>query len=269
LLPIWDALPDDVKLDKWQRGDTLLIAGFPDIRHLNPYIYVEHGAGQSYQGVNSGGWSGGEHHHEARMFICPNENVAERWRTRYPDKPAVVVGCPRLDKYHTGYAPPERTVAFTFHWDCQFAPETRSAWPHYKDQMHTMVQSYREQGWTVLGHSHPRYADVLSPAWKRLGVEWTDDPLRDATVLVADNTSMMAEFLSCGRPVVALNAPWYRRDVHHGMRFWEWDVTYADTALEASQIDLSALRPPAHHPYAFNDGQAAQRASQAILDLIR
>lgn len=267
LQPIWDLVPDELKwTGAWeQHGEpTLLVAGASDVRHGRPYVYVEHGSGQSYVGADSASYSGGSHHDACVLFVAPNEQVADRWALRYPGTPVAIVGCPKLDKYHTGYTPPERTVAITFHWDCQLVPETRSAWPHYREDIYRAVLAWRHQGWNVLGHSHPRYAHVLKPAWERLRVEWTDDPLRDASVLVADNTSMIAEFLSCGRPVVALNAPWYRRDVHHGHRFWDLDVTYAETALEASRIVLGELPAPTSHPYAFADGRASERAAQAI-----
>lgn len=270
--PVWDALPDDVKWEgPWiQHGPpTLLVAGASDIVHGRPYIYLEHGSGQSYLGVDRAAYSGGSHQDACSLFLCPNNEVASRWQARYPNTPTAIVGCPRLDRYHIGYTPPPDTVAITFHWDCKVAPETRSAYPHYEAGMREIVRSYRQQGWTVLGHAHPRYASKLRSVWEMLQVPWTDDPLRDASVLVADNTSMIAEFLSCGRPVVALNAPWYRRDVHHGHRFWELDVTYANDTGEASQISLEDLPSPTHHPYAFADGRASERAAQAIVDLLR
>lgn len=268
LRPIWDLLPDQYKrTDEIEAGDTLLIAGGPDRKHGFPYVYLEHGAGQSYAGLDSTGYSGGSGHDACRLFICPNEDVAWRWQQRYPDTPVAVVGCPRLDQY-TGHRPPLRTVAITFHWDCTLVPETRSAFPHYRKGLSRMIKSYREQGWTVLGHAHPKYRKVLVPFWKQLKVEWTDDPLKDARVLVADNTSMMAEFAALKRPVVALNAPWYRRAVWHGQRFWDWDVTYADTAEEAATLDLDHVHRPKWHPYAYADGHASERAVEAIVQLL-
>lgn len=269
LKPIWDLIPDSYKVnDEWRLGDTLLVAGGPDTRNGYKHIYVEHGAGQSYKGLDSYGYSGGPWHDACRLFICPNQAVADRWQERYASIPVAVVGCPRLDPYHTGYVPPARTVAITFHWDCKLVPETRSAFPFYRAGLKRMVQAYRAQGWTVLGHAHPTYRTTLRPVWERLGVEWTDDPLRDASVLVADNTSLMAEFLSCGRPVLALNCPHYRKAVWHGERFWDWDVTYADTPEEAQRIQLDTLRRPEWQSYAFTDGHAAERAADAIVRLL-
>jgi hypothetical protein len=275
VLPIWRALPDDVKNEPpIHQFDRLLIAGGPDIRHGHPYVYVEHGAGQWYEGVTAPGYAGGDGHQGCELFICPSQIVADRWTAKYPQIPTAVVGCPKLDPWHAGRRPEphEKTVAITFHWDCKLVPETRSAFPYYEPELHWMVDAYEEQGWTVIGHAHPRTKQILEKRWHRLGVEFVEkgsDVLDRASVLVADHTSLMAEFMSLGRPVVALNAPWYRREVTHGQRFWDWDVTYADDALEASRIDLNLLRPPEWHPYAYNDGQATQRAAQAIVDLIR
>src|SRR5690606_9477547 len=99
--------------------------------------------------------------------------------------------------------------------------------------------------------------------------EWTEDPLRDASVLIADATSLMAEMHALGRPVLALNAPWYRRDVHHGMRFWEWPLRAVDGPQEASQIELASLTVPTNwHPYAYADGLAGRRAAEAVLSLL-
>lgn len=269
LRPIWEALPDEYKnTGELERGDLLLIAGGPDVRHGFPYVYVEHGVGQSYKGLDSSGYSGGSGHDNCRLFICPNEGVASRWVERYPTTPAVVVGCPRLDFYHT-VTPPAKTVAITFHWDCTLVPETRSAFPHYRKGLKQMVEQFRVQGWTVLGHSHPRYERVLKPVWIKLGVQFTDDPLAEAGVLVADNTSLMAEFIALGRPVIALNCPHYRKAIWHGERFWDWDVTYANTAEEAAAIQLDRLRKPEWQSYAYTDGRAAERASRAIISLLQ
>lgn len=272
LEPIWAALPDDLKLKgPMERFDRLLIAGGPDVVNGHPYVYVEHGAGQTYRGVSVKGYAGGEHHQECKLFICPNERVADRWRARYPDTPAVAVGCPKLDVWHRpdGPRPESKTLAITFHFDLNLVPETRSAFPFYKAGLPRMVESYREQGWTVYGHAHPRYESVLKPYWARIGVTWTENALRDASVLIADNTSLQAEFLSCGRPVVALNAPWYRRDVHHGERFWAWDLTHVDDADGAASLALDDLSVPSEHPYAYADGLASQRAAHAISAVLR
>lgn len=268
LQPIWDALPDEVKLDgPFQAGDRLLIAGGPDIRHGHPYIYVEHGAGQSYTGVTAPGYAGSPGHDGCELFICPNENVARRWSARYADIPVAVVGCPRLDMYH-GSIPPPNTVAITFHFDLHLVPETRSAFDHYALHLGQIVSEYRSQGWNVLGHAHPRIAQRLKPYWQRLGVEWTPDPLRDASVLIADNTSLLAEFAALGRPVVGLNAPWYRRDVWHGGRFWEWPIPLLDSPAELLDLHLDSLTPPDWQPYAYVDGLASQRAASAILSIL-
>jgi hypothetical protein len=268
LLPIWEKLPAEYKLEgPFEQFDRLLIAGGPDIRHGHPYVYVEHGAGQSYAGVSVPGYSGGNGHEECELFICPNSAVAARWLGRYPNKPVAVVGCPRLDKYH-GHVPPPRTVAVTFHFDLPLVPETRNAFKHYQASLGQVVNEYRSQGWRVLGHAHPRLTKDLKPTWERLGVEWTPDPLRDASVLIADNTSLLAEFLALGRPAVALNAPWYRRDVWHGGRFWEWPLVYIDGPDDLLSLVLDELSPPGWHPYAYADGRASERAVAAISSLL-
>ena len=48
------------------------------------------------------------------------------------------------------------------------------------------------------------------------------DVLRRADLYACDNSSTLFEFASTGRPVVVLNTPAYRRNIHHGGRFWDW-----------------------------------------------
>lgn len=291
--PIWDLIPESHRHSRGLPG-YMLVGGYADVKSYptRDYIYVEHGAGQSYTEPldehlfrqTRAFYSGGNGHQRCGLFICPNQEVADRWTAKYPDKPTAVVGCPKLDPWHAGLrgAPEPQTVAITFHWDALFTgiPETASAFSYYLPSLIETIRQFRSQGWQVLGHSHPRYPAVRkfweSPEISELGVEYAsaEDVLDRASILIADNTSMQAEFLSLGRPVVWLNAPFYRHDVHHGGRFWDWPSNYGGTVVETgaelSSLDLSQVTatPPTGHPYAFADGQASVRASDAIVSLI-
>jgi hypothetical protein len=210
------------------RDDVVLVGGFYDIERVpeNRVIYVEHGAGQSYGGDEATkgfpAYSGGCHDERVIGYVCPNQRVADSW-----GRPAVAAGCPALDRHdprrNVRWAR-DKVVVFTFHWDAiRFSPEARSARDHYIDDLHSMVNHVRNSGMEVLGTSHPR--DTRGPEiWRNLQVEYTPDPdevLERCHLLVADNTSLMYEAAKLSIPVVALNAPWYRRDVHHGLRFWD------------------------------------------------
>jgi hypothetical protein len=76
---------------------------------------------------------------------------------------------------------------------------------------------------TVIGHGHPRRSELAS-RYRRAGIEHVasfSEVCRRASIYVADNTSTLFEFAATGRPVVVLNARRYRRDVRHGLRFWD------------------------------------------------
>lgn len=287
----------------------VLVAGFADMQRVNPspVILLEHGAGQAYEGTTSGSYSGGAGWERARLFLCPNDAVARRWRATYR-APAVVVGSPKLDRWHgssstcnrerasfRAYQSIERAasgdvqrrrpvVAVTFHWECSIVPETRSAWQHYDRALPDLVTWADAAGVELLGHGHPRLWGKIERRWRRLGVEPVEhfvDVLERADLLVGDNTSALPEFASTGRPVLWLNAPWYRRDVDHGGRFWTWpqgQVT-CDEPDELPDRILQALAdpPPARlsrsrmvqRVYPLRDGQAAARAADAIERILR
>lgn len=299
LLPIWENLPAEYRGTDWgdqRRGyndRTVLVAGYADIERspYNKFIYVEHGAGQSYNDISKGAdahYSGGNGHQHTAGFLCPNADVADRWRNRYQSKPAFAVGCPRLDPWHRGDREEgdEHTVAITFHWDALFTgvPETQSAFGHYREAIIEAVRVWSNQGWTVLGHHHPRYP-ALGEFWKlpemrEAGVEPTPDVvdvLDRATVLVADNTSLQAEFMSLGRKIVWLNHPAYRREVQHGGRFWTWPQTTGvqiDRPESLAQLELRGLERATWHPYvdadqrSLADGYASERAVSAVLEIV-
>jgi hypothetical protein len=311
LYPIWEQLPEQVRGVFWAPGRNhdwgkrlarrdihrlVLTAAWQDAKamRLSPTVYVEHGSGQSYDGdpktVAHVGYSGGgDKLDHVRLFICPNETVAGRWRDVFPGTPVAVVGCPKLDRWHSqpsgrivdGEAP---TVAVTFHWENRVIPETTSAWRYYDRVLPALAADKR---WHLIGHGHPRlwgegHRTAISNRWQQLNVPRVPqfaDVLDQADLLVGDNTSALYEFASTGRPVVVMNAPWYRRDVNHGLRFWDYPPglqvdrpeQLAPTIVRAlnDPVPAQALRAAAvGETYAYTDGHAAERAVTAIEELL-
>src|SRR5436305_507350 len=109
LLPIWNALPPDARgtffihsrlsevvagatIGDPAQDRTLLVASHSDsLRAKRPYIYVEHGAGQSYD--DSSFYS---NYHRKGMLaaLVPGPYCAEKTRKANPDKPVFEIGAP-------------------------------------------------------------------------------------------------------------------------------------------------------------------------------
>lgn len=304
LEPIWDALPDDLRgevfspaaMNAWgsarprpvTSADAVLVASFADSRKMARarVVYVEHGAGQTYDGDERarahGSYAGGDGHGHTILFLCPREEIAQRWRAAYPSISAVAVGCPKLDRYARNTHVGDQTVAFSFHWDNPLCSESRSALPHYRRALRGIIEQFRDLGWRVLGHGHPREMNHLCRMWRDLDVPIVTDQryvMSHASVFVADNTSALYEAAAVGIPVVCLNAPWYRREIEHGLRFWDAvpgrQVDDPDALVPA--VERAVLRLPHDETeraravakaYASVDGQATDRAVAAILEVI-
>ena len=215
----------------WHPSDIVMAPSFTDIARARGHrvIYVEHGAGQSYVDAKPGFadyYPGGRHPENVIAHIGPREDVVNRW-----DVPGFAAGAPICDPYEL-YSP-ERVAAITFHWTApQGPPEAGTAFEHYAHRLFDIVQALQDEGYEVLAHHHPRFTHLHS-VWTRLGmrVASVDEVRRRAQLLIADNTSLMYEMLYLYRDVIALNAPWYRRDVEHGLRFWQWQpYTHAEDA---------------------------------------
>lgn len=230
LEPIWEALPEQLRGEFTSRpsltGGPVLVAAYRDAHFLRrrPRILCEHGVGQSYTGTDNPSYAGGRGHEGTILFIVPNEQAAAKWRRAYPDIPVAVTGSVRLEhlrevaaRWQPHDAKPR--VAVSFHFNLPLVPETRWAFPEYREHLKSLTGDF-----TILGHGHPRAWRRLEPFWRRIGIEPVssfDEVLGRADLFVCDNSSALYEFSATGRPVVALNASHYRRDVDHGLRFWD------------------------------------------------
>lgn len=238
-------------------GLPCLVASHDDLNALHPgrpAIYLEHGAGQSYAGspkiAAHPSYSGGHRRRRVALFLCPNETVATREQTANPEARVAIVGCPRLDhlawrwgeRATPWYRPDGPVLALTWHWDAHLCPETRSAWPAWKSMIRAVANIWPGP---ALGHAHPRLYRQLEPIYASRGIEPVaeiDDVLARADVLTWDNTSAGYEAASLGIPTVVLNAPWYRRSVHHGLRFWDLlPGPVLDSSGDGGEADAEAV----------------------------
>ena len=212
-----------------------------------PVIFMEHGAGQSYVGVTSTSYIGSTDRRGCLAVLVPSEAAAERQRAATPDIPVHVVGCPKLDGWIDTTTGNDHPIpAFTHHWDCKVVPETRSGWPVYRDTYPAVAARWPD----AIMHAHPRTFERQRHTLNRSKMRVVDtfaEVLASADLLVADNTSAIFEFAATGRPVVLLDLPWYRHDVHHGGRFWEWaDIGYRCGRPQdlISTIEAALADPP-------------------------
>lgn len=306
MAPIWAALPAEVK-GRWcePRGavrlpaahgrgsdEVWMVASWNDAHALagQPVVYVEHGAGQTYAVPDRvAGYAGSRGLDHVVLFICPRQEIADRWAARYSSARAVGVGCPKMDRWlpPAARSAARSTVAFTWHFDSpNVCPETVSALRHYQSALSGIVSALGEASVRVVGTGHPRLRRTLGRRWGRLGVEWLPfdvDVFEQADLLVADNTSLMYEFASLDRPVVAVNSPTWRRGVHHGLRFWDLvpgpQVNRPDQLVDVvlGQLDVDSVearawsavrRSVTRQVYAHTDDQAARRAAAAIMEVL-
>jgi hypothetical protein len=278
LQPIVDALRDDlidvdvlstsrksifgeyVHVSKLDPRGLWIVAGSVDAARMGdrPYVYVEHGAGQTYEaderGLDHASYSTGK-----------------------------LPGNPRLDHLHAHASGMHEgvqrdVVAFAWHWNCQLVPETQTAWDHYRPKLLKVVLALHRRGYRCVAHAHPRIAKQIRYHSERMGMEWWDveDVLTMAHVLAFDNTSLGYEFASLDRPTVVMNAPWYRRHVHHGLRFWECIpgelVDEPEQLVDAIDLQMhdddESLRSCVDAVVPLRDGLAARRAAVAIGEVL-
>lgn len=246
--PTFKEAPNPVLACAWKDAHTARRIG-------RPVVLAEHGAGQTYIGVDSPSYIGAPDRDGITLVLAPNEKAADKHRATHPDIPVAVVGCPKLDRLARLGVPDENRVALTHHWDCRLVPETRTAWGHFVSAYSDLARLFPG----IIGHAHPRgqrMGETLGHLGYKIRHQFSQ-VAAEARVLVVDNSSVGAEWLALDKPVVWLNAPWYRRDIHHGGRFWEW-------AEAGVQVDQPADLTDAIRWSLDDDPKARQR--RAIID---
>jgi len=307
-IPIWKALPEanrgDYYVKKKILGDLaeygisgqtfedleqstnqrlILASSFGDLRNARTrgrkVIMTEHGIGFSFQ-TSHPAYIGSPDRAGVVAYLTPGQNQADKQLDTHPTIPVYPVGVPKLDHYHQAKKRPAEPglIAISFHWDCKVLPETRSAFRFYRRVLGQVAEQY-----PVIGHGHPKDWRIFSDFWRAIGVEPVADfeeVIERAELYVCDASSTMYEWASLGRPVVVLNAPIYRRHIEHGMRFWE----HADMGIQVDRPQQlpgaigKALQDPSEvarrrrevvsEAFATTDGNAAQKAAQAVLETI-
>lgn len=277
LQPVIDALPAGyARLTRTAReltGDTpVLVASWKDYKATSrlkvPVIFSEHGVGYTYQG-NLHAYAGGPGRDRVTLFLNANGHVAARNQAAYPHAAHALTGSPRLDVL--ARIPQARsTVTFSWHWDCRIVPETRTAFPFYKQHLKQLTGE-------LAGHAHPRAWAMVEPTYHRLG--WAihrtfPDVVEHAALYACDTSSTIYEAAALDIPVVVLNSPRYRRDVEHGLRFWRnipgpqvnHPSELARTIDEALTQDRWAEERHRVSELLYpHRGQAAARAADAIV----
>lgn len=299
LWPVFTRWTDTARLADWFHdgdpqllpeclgGRTVVVSAFKDLitarkAKAAKVVLMQHGAGQSYSNRHSS-YPGGSGHARASLVLMPNEQAAERHRKYHPKVPVEVVGCPKLDSWvHRPFTERDRPyIAVSFHWRCTVALEAGTVWDDYgRDVLASLRSSADSLNAVPLVHAHPKIADEVAEAADEAGLPFVESfrhIMDRAAVYVCDNSSTMFEFAALDRPVVVMNSPRWRRNVHHGGRFWDWagiganvdspgGVTAAIAVALGGDLHAEARRAVVSEVYPHL-GEAADRAVAAIAAL--
>lgn len=291
LQPIWDALPEEAR-GSWFRGrpneptgNITVVSSVGDLRRLRgaPAAFMEHGSGYSYVNDHGERWHPSYAGSPARdgvvLFLNNHELTQQLNKQTHPHVKGVVIGTPKMDAWagRTWETPDDPVAVYSTHWNCTVVPETRSA---HKEFRWALRPDMWDKRFTWNGHAHPRgwgivqtdYRNFYIPTIKKFA-----DVLDQASVYVADTTSTLYEFAYTGKPVVCLNASFYRRDVNHGLRFWDYiPGLQADKWKDVAETVVRALNGEGEEEraravdmvYPIRDGSSAKRAADALCELL-
>ena len=266
-------------------SELVLVASYGNFRKtLGEVVYMEHGIGHVHRGkdgVIHPSYAGGPGKERVVLFLNQHYYTQEVNEQAYPDAVNEVIGTPKMDRYKakpftTNVVKENPVVCISFHWDAKISSESRSAFSHYRKALPLLA---RAKDFTLIAHAHPRagWQEKFRPLWSRYGIEFVDnfdEVLQRADVYVCDNSSTIYEFAYTSKQVVVLNAPWYRRDVQQGIRFWDH---IPGVQINSPRELLPELREAIKNPKTYETdrvltvqelypyyGEATQRAVQVI-----
>lgn len=263
------------------RSRPVLVASYGDMRRAprRRVARMEHGYGQSYAGSRHPSYAGGTGAQDVGLFLTPNEHAAARWRTFYPRARVEVVGCPKLDELPDRQNGTGPVIATSFHWGTALPKstllnESYGSWIEYRRAVLELATAHQ-----LIGHGHPKLLPTIAPDYEAASIEVVPDfadVCRRADLYVVDTSSTLFEFASTGRPVVVINGRHFRRDVVHGLRFWEAAGVgiQCDAPAELAAVVEAALLDPPHQRaardaaldivYAHRTGSAAFAAAALV-----
>lgn len=266
-------------------SDTpVLVASGNDLPGIQRAVLLEHGVGQTYAGgFDHICWAGGSGRENVVLFIVPNDNVRWANQARYPNTPCAVVGSPHVELLRKlpPYPLSDMRVAISSHWEINLVPELRSAFSWYEDEYRRLCEAAPD---AFVMHGHPRYQQYTEWKAREWGVEFCssfEELTQRAWLYVVDSSSTAYEWAALGRPVVHVNAPWYRTGVEHGLRFWRLadlgPQVFQPSELEAAiGLALADPSPVANRRRGIVEelfgadlsAGAAQRAADAIASAV-
>jgi hypothetical protein len=252
------------------------ISSFPTRAH----ILMEHGVGLSF---GHPGYGGGEGlRRRVNLFLAPNKNIYNKTHKTFPQAPQCIIGTPKMD----GIVPSipvykkDPVVGISFHWNGEkVCPEAGNALEYYMEVLPELSGNFR-----VIGHGHPKIIDKLRSIYRACCIDEIEPDfskiMQRCDIYVNDASSTMYEFSCTGKPVVILNAPWFRKDVYHGIRFWDYTnigIQVDNPADLIGAITETAKYPERHYENRLNMindlypylGSSSKRAAQAIVSFIR
>lgn len=247
--PIWDRLPNKLKgeFHVHPRCDglydlptarqftnpqpPLIVAGATDAKRADRYIFIEHGAGQTYE---AGHGNYANHPKPGCLAaIVPGPYCARIMQQANPNLPVIQAGAytlrevikswligPQEPEGIVNIMPMQPTILFTWHWrGAAVSPEADTGFGQFRESMLQIHPSMR-----VKGHAHPRILGEAAEWYRQHGiptVETSAQALQNMSLLVADNTTMIYEAAALDLPVIVMNPSMYRKGTHHGLRFWD------------------------------------------------
>lgn len=267
--------------------DFFLSASYGNVSLLKqepiPMILTEHGIGQTYSSPHSSFANSRIGKDNVFLFLSPNLINKQKYLEKDDNRPIEVIGVPKMDKWHNQDLKKREKkpiVCLSFHWDSYIVPETRGTFSFYQPILEALNQN---DHFSLVTHGHPRIINKVKRYSQDLGIETYDsfeEVLEKADIYACDNSSTLFEFASTNRPVVVLNAPWYRRNINHGLRFWDFsDIGYnCNKPEELEEVILKSLNEDQEtrerreeiisilFPYR---GVAANRAAQVLEDFVK